>query len=162
MKITLALSPPMCHEWTPAPHVALPQSMCYMHGCSHAYELYLPWRNIVREGLHGMAPAPRGTLRSGFQHGAGDGGIYHMIQVALEVCFSVVMMRETCFWGLDCGTQNQQNECDPGVGGSMGNKKTLGRGVSNLGPLVLKPWLVKHGAMAFQGHLLGSYRKKDK
>ena len=41
-------------------------------------------------------------------------------------------------------------------------KKHMAGGVFNLGPLVLKPWLVKHGVMAFQGHLLGSYRKKYK
>ena len=42
----------------------------------------------------------------------------------------------------------------------MGFTKTLGRGVFNPGPLDLKPWLVKHGSMVFQGHLLGSSGKK--
>ena len=49
------------------------------------------------EGLHCLAPDPRGALRSGFQHGAGDGGSFHMSQVPLEVCFLVAMMREACF-----------------------------------------------------------------
>ena len=58
MRITLTLSPPTCHEWPPAPHVALPQVICCMHDCSHINELYLSWRNVVKEGLHGMAPSP--------------------------------------------------------------------------------------------------------
>ena len=97
MKITLTLSQHMCHEWTPAPHVALPQIMCCVHNRSQAYELYLPWRNAVMKGLHGMAHPPRGTLRSGFLHGAGDGGSFHTSQVSLEACFSSVIMREACF-----------------------------------------------------------------
>ena len=68
-----------------------------MRGRSQACELCLPWRNAVVEGLHCLAPDPRGALRSGFQHGAGDGGSFHMSQVPLEVCFLVAMMREACF-----------------------------------------------------------------
>ena len=77
------------------------------------------------EGQHGLAPSPRGTLRSGFQHGAGDDACIHMSQVPLEVCFSVVMMREACCQGLDCDTQMLKAECDLGVGGSMDLQKHL-------------------------------------
>jgi uncharacterized membrane protein len=97
MRFTLIHSHPMFHERQPVPHVVLPLVMCCMHDRSRAYAPYLPWRNIVLEGLHGLAPSPMGTLRSRFQHGARDGGCNHMSQVPLEVCFSVVMMREACF-----------------------------------------------------------------
>ena len=79
-----------------------------MHGRSQAYELCLPWRDAVVEGLHGLSPETRGPLSSGLQHGAGDRGSFHMSQVPLEVCFLVVMMREACFKGLDCETQNRR------------------------------------------------------
>ena len=76
-------SHPKCQERLPAPHVALPQVLCCMRDCSQAYAPYLPWRTVVMEGQHGLAPSPRGTFRSGFQHGAGDGGCIHMCQVPL-------------------------------------------------------------------------------
>ena len=51
----------------------------------------------MMEGLHGLAPDPRGEFVIRILAWSWKWWQLHMSQVTLVVCFLVVMMREACF-----------------------------------------------------------------